>query len=223
MSKSNAIANLLIAILALPVFAHGASRDFRFDLVHTQVYVSANHLGYSHPQGRLHVKSGWFRFDGDDWTQAKVDVLIDAASIDMGDAKWNEALRSGDFLASGRYPTVHYVSTRVEKTGDNKGTVHGNLTLLGVTRPMDLQVTFNRAGADPYTLKWTAGFSADATLRRSDFGIKKYLPDVGDAVTIHIEAEGLRDGDAEDKAGRANDASVSGQDHSKRNDSNREH
>src|SRR5258708_27567700 len=154
MPKPNAIACLLAtAIIVLPALAHTASRDYRFDLVHTQVLVSANHLGYSHPLGRLHVKSGWFRFDADDWAQAKVDVLIDAASIDMGDTKWNDTLRSGEFFAIARYPTARFVSTRVEKTGDNQGTVHGQLTLLGVTRPIDLDVKFNRAGADPYTFK----------------------------------------------------------------------
>ncbi|TLY51567.1 MAG: polyisoprenoid-binding protein [Gammaproteobacteria bacterium] len=217
MPKPNAIACLLAAALfTLPARVHAASRDYRFDLVHTQVLVSASHVGYSHPLGRLHVKSGWFRFDADDWTQAKVDVLIDAASIDMGDAKWNEAMRSRDFLASERYPTAHYVSTRVEKTGDNQGTAHGTLTLLGMTRPLDLQITFNRAGADPYTLKWTAGFSATAQLRRSDFGIKKYLPDIGDMVTIHVEAEGLRDGEAQGQSERAVDNASS-------NDSIRDH
>lgn len=218
MPKPNAIVCLLAAAtVALPALAHAATRDFRFDLVHTQVLVSASHLGYSHPLGRLHVKSGWFRFDADDWTQAKVDVSVDAASIDMGDAKWNDTLRSRDFLASDRYPTAHYVSTRVEKTGDNQGTVHGTLTLLGVTRPLDLQITFNRAGADPYTFKWTAGFSATAQLHRSDFGMKKFLPDIGDVVTIHIETEGLSDGGAQDKAAHANDASDA-----HRNESNRE-
>ena len=208
---------LAAAAIALPALTCAASRDFRFDLVHTQVLVSASHLGYSHPLGRLHVKSGWFRFDADDWTQAKVDVSIDAASIDMGDAKWNETLRSRDFLASEHYPTARYVSTRVEKTGANQGTVHGTLTLLGATRPLDLQITFNRAGADPYTFKWTAGFSATAQLHRSDFGMKKFLPDIGDVVTIHIETEGLSDGDAQDKAARSNEA-----DDAHRNDPNRE-
>jgi len=222
MPNLKALARLLAAaMIASPAFAHAAVRDYRFDLVHTQVLVSASHVGYSHPLGRLHVKSGWFRFDGDDWTQAKLDVLIDTTSIDMGEAKWNEALRGGDFLASERYPTAHYVATRVEKTGDKEGVAHGNLTLLGVTRPVDIRITFNRAGADPYTFKWTAGFSASAQLKRSDFGMHKYLPDIGDVVTIRVEAEGLRDGDAQDKATRASDADLDKKDPDKK-DSNKE-
>lgn len=207
MSKSIAILRLLVSgLLVLPALVCAASRDYRFDLVHTQVLVSASHLGYSHPLGRLRVKSGWFRFDADDWSKAQLDVLIDTTSIDMGDSKWSEALRGGDFLASERHPIARYVSMRAERVGDNQGVAHGNLTLRGITRPLDLKITFNRAGADPYTFKWTAGFFADAQLKRSDFGMQKYLPDIGDVVTIHIEAEGLRDGGAQDKAARANDA-----------------
>src|SRR6185312_6005474 len=96
------------------------------------------------------------------------------------------------FLDAGKYPDAHFVSTSVEKTGDRTGVVRGKLTLRGVTRSLDLRVTFNRTGLDPYNFRYTAGFSATATLKRSDFGMKKYLPDIGDDVAIRIEAEGLR-------------------------------
>lgn len=194
----------LLALLAvLPAAASAAPRDYRFDTVHTQVLFSLSHLGYSHPTGRLHVKSGFVRFDEDDWGSAQVDVLIDSASVDMGDAARSDKLRSHEFLAVERYPTAHFVSTRVEKTGDRDGIVHGKLTLLGATRALDLAVKFNRAGVDPYTFKNTIGFSATATLKRSDFGMNKYLPDIGDAVELRIEVEGLRDRDAQGQAEHA--------------------
>ena len=188
---------LAAAMLTASTLAFAGASDYRFDTVHTQILFTLSHLGFSHPTGRLHLKSGFIHFDDGDWTTAKVDALIDTASIDMGDAGWNDKLRSHEFFAAERYPTAHFVSTRVEKTGDKKGIVHGTLTLLGVARPLDLAVTFNRAGVDPYTFKWTAGFSATAALRRSDFGMTKYLPDIGDAIDIRIEAEGLRDGNAQ--------------------------
>lgn len=194
---------LLLACAALPVCAIAAARDYRFDTVHTQVLFSLSHLGYSHPSGRLHIKSGFLRFDDDDWSHSQVDVLIDAASIDMGDAAWNDKLRSHEFFAISHYPTARFVSTRIEKKGDRDGIVHGQLTLLGATRPIDLAVKFNRAGVDPYTFKSTVGFSATASLKRSDFGMSKYLPDIGDAVDLRIEVEGLRDSDAQGQAQRA--------------------
>lgn len=192
---------VLLATAAAPALA--ASHDFRFDTVHSQVLFSLSHLGYSHPTGRLHVKSGFIRFDDDDWGRSQVDVVVDAASVDMGDAAWNDKLRSHEFFATERYPTAHFVSTRVEKTGDRAGVVHGKLTLLGATRPVDLTLKFNRAGVDPYTFKSTIGFSATATLKRSDFGMSKYLPDIGDAVDVRIEVEGLRDRDAQGQAEQA--------------------
>lgn len=195
------------AIAAVFFFASlgavAAPRDYRFDAVHTQIAVSASHLGFSQSGGRLHVKSGFFRFDADDWSSAQIDAVIDTASTDFGDAAWNEKLRSREFLDVAHYPTARFVSTQVEKTGDKTAIVRGKLTLLGVTRPLDLTVTFNRAGVHAYTLKWTAGFSAVTQFKRSDFRMTKYLPDVGDAVSIRIEAEGVRDNDAKEQAERA--------------------
>ena len=202
---------LAAALLAAPAVA--GTSDYRFDLVHTQIFFSVSHLGFSHPAGRLHVKSGYFRFDPDDWSTAQVDAVIDAASVDMGDAAWNDKLHSHEFLAAQRYPTAHFVSTRVEKTADKTGIVHGKLTLLGVTRPIDLRVSFNRAGVHAYSFKYVAGFSASAKFKRSDFGMSKYLPDVGDEIELRIEAEGLRDKDAQGQAGPADAAQPAATEH----------
>jgi polyisoprenoid-binding protein YceI len=189
-----------VLLLAASFEVSALTHDFRFDTVHTQILFSASHLGFSHPTGRLHLKSGYFHFDDNDWSTAKVDALIDMASVDMGDASWSDKLRSREFFASERYPTAHFVSTGVAKTAARSGIVHGTLTLLGVSRPLDLQVTFNRAAVDAYTFKYTAGFSATASLKRSDFGMRKYLPDIGDDVDIRIEVEGLRGRDAQEPA-----------------------
>jgi polyisoprenoid-binding protein YceI len=189
-----------VLLAALATAAPASASDYRFDPVHTQVLFSVSHLGFSRPQGRLHVKSGFIHFDENDWANAKVETEIDTASLDMGDAAWNAKLRSWEFFGADKHPTAQFVSVKVEKTGPHDGVAHGRLTLLGVTRPLDLAVTFNRAGMDSYSLHYTAGFSATATLKRSDFGMKKYLPDVGDEVTIKIEAEGLRDRSAQEQA-----------------------
>ena len=191
----------LLALLIAAMCAPAHATDYRFDTVHTQVFFSASHLGMSNPAGRLRVKSGFIQFDSGDWATAKVDATIDTASLDMGDEAWNRRLRSGEFLNADKFPTAHFVSDRVEKTGDREGIAHGKLTLLGVTRPLDLHVIFNRTGLEPYSLQYTAGFSADAKFKRSDFGMRKYIPDIGDDVTIHIEAEGLRGTDTKGQAG----------------------
>lgn len=186
---------LFSTIVAAPL-VHAS--DFRFDTVHTQIFFSVSHVDYSHSTGMLHVKNGFFSFDNDDWSKAKVDVTIDINSLDMGDAPWSDKLRSA-FFDAGTYPTAHYVSKSVEKTGDKTGVVHGTLTLLGRTQPMDLKLTFNRAGADGYTLHYIAGFSATAAFKRSAFGMTRSDKDIGDDIAVRIEVEGIRDDDAQKK------------------------
>lgn len=183
-----------VVALLVPLLAQGADA-FRIDPVHSQVFFSASHDGYTHPTGRLHVKSGTFRFDADDWAQAQVDATIDIASLDMGDEAWNKKLLNA-FFDLGHYPTAHFVSTRVEKTGERTAIVHGNLTLLDKTRPVDLQVTFNRAALNGFTLHYVAGFSAHAAFKRSLFGMTRDIPSVGDDVDVRMEIEGVRDSGA---------------------------
>ncbi|MEP6482818.1 MAG: YceI family protein [Rudaea sp.] len=169
--------------------------DFRFDTVHTQIYFSIDHNGYSKSTGRFAVKSGFFSFD-DDWSKSRVDATIDIASLDMGNVGWSDKLKSS-FFDSTTYPTAHFVAKSVEKTGERSGVIHGELTLLGKTKPVDLQLTFNRAAADGYTLHYVAGFSATGTLKRSAWGMTRSANDIGDDVVLRIEVEGIRDGDAQ--------------------------
>jgi polyisoprenoid-binding protein YceI len=197
--KSVRIPALMAGLLAASTAAIAGPSDYRFYLTHTQIFFSVSHLNYSHPMGRMHVKGGFFSFDPDDWSSAKVDATIDVASLDMGDDAWNNKLRTAFFDVT-TYPTAHYVSTKVEKTGERTGVVHGNLTLLGKTHPVDLQVTFNRAGTDGYSLRYIAGFAATAAFKRSTWGMTRAIPDNGDDVSIHIEVEGIRDGDAQKQA-----------------------
>ena len=199
---------IAIFAFAMPAAALAAPHDYRVDTVHTQITASASHLGFSQPGGRLHVSGGWFRFDADDWSTARVEVSIDAGSVDFGNAAWNDKLRSREFLDAAHYPLARYVADKIEKTGEKTGIAHGKLTLLGQTRPLDLAITLNRVAVHPYTLKWTAGFHASAQFKRSDFRMTRYLPDVGDEVSVRIDAEGIRDADAQKTAPTVNPAST---------------
>ena len=105
------------ALLVASTAAFAGPSDYRFYMAHTQIFFSVSHLNYSHPMGRMHVKGGYFSFDPDDWSSAKVDATIDIASLDMGDDAWNNKMRSAFFDVT-TYPTAHYVSTKVEKTGE---------------------------------------------------------------------------------------------------------
>ena len=190
---------LTMLALAAPVLsgtAAAAPETYRFDPVHTQVWFSASNQGFSHPLGRLRIKDGWFAFDAQDWSASRVDVTIDLASADLGDGKWNDTVKSGQFLDVERWPTARYVSRTVEKTVQDSGVIHGDLYFRGQTRPLDVAFTLNRIGNDPYLFKRKAGFSATAALQRSTFGMKRYAEVVGEDVVLRMEIEGIRDGDA---------------------------
>ena len=193
----------LVASLVGLAAASGARAEpvvYRFDPPHTQIFFSADHQKFSHPVGRLKVKDGWFQFDAGDVTTAKVDVEIDMKSADIGDDKWSETIRGGQLLDVEKYPTARYISKSVEKKGDRSGVIHGDLTLHGVTKPVDVDFTLNRVGNDPYRFRQKAGFSAKATLRRADFGIDRYAEVIGETIELRFEIEGLRDGGAAKEA-----------------------
>ena len=186
-------------LIALGVSSFASASDFRFDPVHSQVFFSISHQGYSQSMGRFAIKDGFFAFDKDDWTKSKVDATIDIASLDLGNAGWSDKVKSA-YLDVGTYPTAHFVGKSVEKTGEKTGVVHGELQLLGRKQPVDLKITFNRGAVDGYTMRYIAGFSAEAAFKRSSFGLTRSAESIGDEVSVHIEAEGVRDGDAEKKA-----------------------
>ena len=189
---------LLIAIGAgaCATGATAAPETWRFDPVHSQIVFSVEHQKFSNALGRLHVKEGWFRFDENDWSTARVDVVVDLASVDLGDAKWNDAGRSGALLDTARWPTARYTSRSVERIDATHGLIHGDLSFRGETKPLDVAFTLNRVANDPYLFKRKAGFSATAMLTRQDFGMTRYADVVGATVALRIEIEGVRDGDA---------------------------
>lgn len=188
-----------IAVLALwfgCASALAAPATYRFDPVHTQVWFTASHDGYSHPLGRLRVAEGWFVFDPDDWSGGRVDVILDMTSVDLGDGKWSEAVMSGQFLDAERWPRARFTSRSVEKTGADTGIVHGTLELHGERQPVDVAFTLNRVGNDPYTFRHKIGFSATASLDRLAFGMQRFKDVVGATVDLRLEIEGIRESDS---------------------------
>jgi len=184
---------VLVAIaLAAAAPARASAVYYEFDRVHSQVLFFANHLGFSHPMGRFPALSGGFSFDPDDWSSASAQATIDVKSLYLGDEGWQKKMLSDEFFDAGKYPTMTFVADKLEKTGADRGTLHGKLTLHGVTKPVDLALTVNRVGTHSFSLQRVAGFSATGTIKRSDFGMTHLLPAVGDEVEIRLEIEGLK-------------------------------
>lgn len=186
----------LLAVLAAVACAAGQARaagakTYLIDPVHTQIVFFADHLGFSHGIGRVRVREGWFRFDAADWSSARADIVVDVASLDMGEPGWSEKVRSAQFLDTARWPTARFIGNALERKTANTGILHGALWLRGVRRDVDLEVTFNREGGDPYAFKEKAGFTARAQLDRFDFGMTTYRDVVGATVELRIEVEGI--------------------------------
>jgi len=180
-----ALYTLALLALASPVQA----AEYKFDPNHTSVIWNAGHFGFSAPHGIFSGGEGTLHFDENAVEKSKVDVTIKTAGLATGIAKFDEHLKSKDFFNSEKFPDAKFVSTKVEKTGEKTGKVTGDLTLLGVTKPLTLDVIFNKSGAHPMNQKPTVGFTATGVIKRSDYGMNFGVPNVTDDVQIQIEAE----------------------------------
>ena len=193
---------LLLACL-LPLSAQAADR-YRLDPVHTRVLFAVEHAGFSQALGTVSGSEGVLEFDPDDWSGARLEVVVPVARLDLGNDKWNQATLARNLLDGQRYPQARFVSTRIEPVDARNARVHGLLTLRGVTREVVLDVHLNAVARHPLPpFRRTAGFSATASVQRSDFGIDAWQSVIGNRVELRIEAETVRDDDA--KAPEATD------------------
>lgn len=190
--KALFIVTFISLFAGLPAAASAAPDKYIYDPAHTQILFRVDHLGFSHPTGRFLKFSGGFTFMPEAPEQSNVDIDIKADSVEMGSSSWDDVMKGGNFLKTDRYPDITFTSTKIVKTGPHTGTIAGNLTLVGVTRPLVLSVTYNRSGTHPYNKNYIAGFSATGKIKRSDFGINFGLPGIGDVVELNIEVEGIR-------------------------------
>lgn len=186
------------SLLLLATGAQAKPQTFAFDTIHTQVLFFASHLGFTHSLGRFPEVSGQFVFDPDDWAASHVDATIAVGSLYMGNADWEKKVRR-DLLDEDKFPTIHFVSDSLTKTDDQHGHLKGQLTLHGVTKPVEFDVTLNRVGRHTFSFQYVAGFSAQFVLKRSDYGMTRLLPAVGDEVEIRLEIEGNRAKNEDDK------------------------
>lgn len=166
----------------------------------SRVSFSLEHQGFISLVGTVRMTPGSFVFDPEDWSRSSVAVSLPIASIDLGDATWNNQVRGDSawaklFKGAG---SIEFRSTRMERGEGALGRLHGELTLAGVTRPVVLQLRFNKLAPNQISKKMSVGFSATTTVKRSDFGLGAYLDLVSDDLAIQIQIEGVQgeDGDA---------------------------
>ncbi len=153
---------------------------------HTQVHFDVLHMGFSYYEGRFSGVSGSLTLDPKDAAGSSVEIAVPVASVSTTSAKLDEELKAADWLDAAKFPTMSFKSTAVTPAGEGEADVAGDLTLHGVTKPLTLHVKFVGAGVNPLDHKFTAGFAISGSLKRSDFGVAKYVPMIGDEVEMEI-------------------------------------
>ena len=192
-----------------PLLADVAAANYSLEKTHAFMTVKVGHNG-----GITQYRISFTDFDGDlafdpaDPEASSISFTINPAAVETnypGDyaaghpesqwSSWNEDVsRDAKWLNSDVHPEITFVSTSASRTGDLSGTVTGDLTLLGVTRPVTLDVTYNGVANPPwFEGRDVIGFDASTKLNRSDFGMAAYIPNIGDEVTVEFSGEFLQD------------------------------
>ena len=162
---------------------------YKLDPAHGKITWSITHFGFSTYIGQFAGVNATLKVDPKAPAAAAVDVTIDTNSLGTLNAALDTHLKSKDFLDVATFPTATFKSTKVTLTGEKTADIAGDLTLHGVTKPVVLHATFMQGGTNPIDKKYELGFSGSAEIVRSEFGIKAYVPNISDKVTLTLEAE----------------------------------
>jgi polyisoprenoid-binding protein YceI len=187
------VAVALFAAAASPAFAEGVA--YRIDPNHTVVLATWNHFGYSNPSANFGGATGTIVYDAAEPGKSSVEVLLPMSGLDTFVPKLDEHLKTADFFDAAKYPQATFRSTGVKALGEGRLEITGTLDLHGVQAPVVLDAKLNKVAAGEGGKPGKIGFDATATLKRSDFGITKYVPMVGDEIALRITTEA-----AEEKA-----------------------
>lgn len=188
------------AAAILPLAAAAQTESYTFDPLHTFPHFMVEHLGYATLLGRFERTSGKFTLDRTK-KEGSLELVVETAAVTTGDNERgtrprtrDEHLRTPDFFNVSEYPRMTFKSSKVRFSGDSPSEVEGELTLIGVTRPLVLQVERWKCGPHPFSKKEMCGGNATGRLKRSEFGMKFGLPTaIGDDVRLYIMFEAFKD------------------------------
>jgi polyisoprenoid-binding protein YceI len=182
----------LVSMLLATSLALAAPESYTLDSRHSFPVFQINHLGLSLQLGRFNRATGKFVIDREA-KSGSVDLTIDAASIDMGIEKWDEQMKGEDYFNVEKFPSMTFKANSVFFDGDRVVGAEGDFTLLGVTRPVRVVFAGFNCTAHPINKRQVCGGNASATFKRSDFGLTKGLPGIGDEVRLSMAVEAFRD------------------------------
>jgi len=188
-----------MAVLAIPAMgmtsaAYAEPHEYKLDPDHTSIGFLVGHVGYDKVLGMFLESAGSFTYDEATQTLSDVVITVETESVFTNHEKRDQHLRSPDFLNSREFPEMVFTVTKAEKISDTAGKVHGELELIGLKKPIVLDVTFNKAGEYPFNDSYAIGISARGSFKRSDFGMMYGVDNgwVGDEVEMIIEFEAIR-------------------------------
>jgi polyisoprenoid-binding protein YceI len=181
----------LFALFSLPAMA---AQTLDIDSNHSAVVFSWSHHGYSNPVARFEKIEGKLMLDERDLSKSSVMVTLPVAALHTGVAALDKRLKTAEFFDEMKYPEITFKSTKVEKGPMDSLKISGNLSMHGVTKLVTLDGKINRITIDAETKTNKAGFDASVTLRRSDFGVDKYLPAVAEEVLVRITLDAYSEG-----------------------------
>lgn len=182
-----------IGLMATPALAE--SHRYELDPEHTTIAFMVDHLGYADTLGLFLEFEGGFTYDMESQELSDVSITVQTASVNSFNAARDNHVRNKDFLNVETFPVMTFTATGGTPTSDTTGTVEGNLTLLGQTHPLTLEVTLNKAANYPFGHgRFTLGISAKGTVIRSRYGMTYAVDNgfVGDEVQLILETEAMR-------------------------------
>ncbi len=161
---------------------------YTLDPNHARVLFAVSHMGFSTWYGDFSGTTGTLKLDPKNPAAAALSVTIPVASVTTTNAVLDGELKSADWFDAAKFPTISFTTTKVTVTSPTTARVTGNLTFHGVTKPVELDATYKASGTNPMSKAVTIGFEVKGSLKRSDFGVTKYVPLIGDDVTLIISA-----------------------------------
>ena len=176
-------------VMLLAGTAAAVAADYVIDLTHSHILFMVDHLGFAKMVGLFTDFGGNFSLDPENVAASKLAVTIKTDSLQTQFAPRDKDLKGADWFNVTEFPEMIFVGTEFARKDERTGTITGNLTLRGMTKPVRLDVVLNKVGQNPLDKKNSAGLSARGTLKRSDFGMKAFLGPIGDDIDIIIEIE----------------------------------
>lgn len=179
----------VFALLLVPGLAPG--QDYAVDAVHSSIIFRIKHLDVSWAYGRFNDISGKFNLSDQPGAKSLIDVTVKVGSVDTANEARDKHLRAADFFNVEKFPAATFKSTKIESKGKGEFEVTGDLTFMGQTKSITFTVTKTGEGKHPMGGE-IQGFETTVTFKRSDFGMKGYIPMIGDEVTLRISMEGVK-------------------------------